>query len=130
MRLTNLTQTRRSISLTPLIDVVFLLLVFFMLASTFMKFAAVPIAATGSGGPINPDIQARISLIHVGTKGRLTVNGVPVSPERLEEQLRQQHATGNKRAIIAIRPGATVADLTRTLTIVRRVPFTKIQVVD
>ena len=41
---------RRRIGLTPMIDVVFLLLVFFMLASRFGVEGAVPISAAGSGG--------------------------------------------------------------------------------
>ena len=37
------------ISLTPLIDVVFILLVFFMLASNFFDWRAIPLQASGSG---------------------------------------------------------------------------------
>ena len=35
--------------MTSLIDVIFLLLLFFMLTSTFSKFSEVPLAAAGSG---------------------------------------------------------------------------------
>lgn len=44
------TRTRRHLSITSLIDVIFLLLLFFMLASTFTKFAELEIAGTGSAG--------------------------------------------------------------------------------
>ena len=37
------------ISLTPLIDVVFILLVFFMLASNFFDWRAIPLQSAGSG---------------------------------------------------------------------------------
>ena len=37
------------ISLTPLIDVVFILLVFFMLASTFHDWRAIPLQSSGRG---------------------------------------------------------------------------------
>ena len=42
-------RSRRKPSLTPMIDVVFLLLVFFMLASRFGSDALVPLSLGGSG---------------------------------------------------------------------------------
>ncbi|MEO1283127.1 MAG: biopolymer transporter ExbD, partial [Pseudomonadota bacterium] len=50
MRLKAQPQRKFPLSLTPLIDVVFLLLIFFMLASTFLKFSAMPIAGAKGGG--------------------------------------------------------------------------------
>ena len=40
--------------MTSLIDVIFLLLLFFMLTSTFSKFSEVPLAAAGSGSDAKP----------------------------------------------------------------------------
>lgn len=40
---------RRPVALTPLIDVIFLLLLFFMLSSTFTRFAEVPLMNAGGG---------------------------------------------------------------------------------
>jgi biopolymer transport protein ExbD len=37
------------VTLTPLIDVIFLLLLFFMLSSTFTRFAEVPLTNAGGG---------------------------------------------------------------------------------
>lgn len=52
-------QKSKKVSLTPLIDVVFLLLVFFMLSSTFLKFITIPIAggkATAGNSIVNDDL--------------------------------------------------------------------------
>ncbi|MCG7521547.1 biopolymer transporter ExbD [Ruegeria sp. Ofav3-42] len=46
-------RPRRKPSLTPMIDVVFLLLVFFMLASRFGADAILPLPLAGSGGEYN-----------------------------------------------------------------------------
>jgi biopolymer transport protein ExbD len=43
-------RPRRRPNLTPMIDVIFLLLVFFMLASRFGADRALPLSFTGSGG--------------------------------------------------------------------------------
>ncbi|HAD24347.1 MAG TPA: biopolymer transporter ExbD [Alphaproteobacteria bacterium] len=48
---------RPLISLTPLIDVVFILLVFFMLASSFLQWRVIDINVPGSGGPVMDDLQ-------------------------------------------------------------------------
>jgi biopolymer transport protein ExbD len=42
-------RRRRKLSMTSLIDVIFLLLLFFMLTSTFSKFSEVELSAAGSG---------------------------------------------------------------------------------
>lgn len=46
-------RRRASISLTPLIDVVFILLIFFMLATSFVDWRVIPLAAArpGAGAP-------------------------------------------------------------------------------
>ena len=41
---------RRRLGLTPLIDVIFLLLLFFMLSSTFSRFSQVPVEGGAAGG--------------------------------------------------------------------------------
>lgn len=43
-------KLRRPLSLTPLIDVIFLLLLFFMLSSTFSDFAEIDLVAGAPGG--------------------------------------------------------------------------------
>jgi len=55
MRIDRPAGKQRSISLTPLVDVIFLLLLFFMLSSTFTQFGQVEIGApSGSGGTAAP----------------------------------------------------------------------------
>ncbi|MEM6422614.1 MAG: biopolymer transporter ExbD [Pseudomonadota bacterium] len=47
-RLANRPKRRLRISLTPLIDVVFILLVFFMLASSFLDWRSIELSSTGT----------------------------------------------------------------------------------
>lgn len=65
---------RRPISLTPLIDVVFILLMFFMLTSTFTRWKAVDLRlpiASSDAGPKKPQAL----LLH--TDGSLSLRGRP-----------------------------------------------------
>lgn len=68
-------------SLTPLIDVIFLLLLFFMLSSTFSTFGEIelnqaPTGATPSGKP------SERAFVQLGAF-RLVLNGTPVTLDAL-----------------------------------------------
>ena len=130
MRLSNPQPARRAISLTPLIDVVFLLLVFFMLASTFMKYASVPISAAGHGSVSVPTDPRSVALIYIAPHGRLTVNGRALTSAELPAHLARLEAGGVTDVVIALRPNATVADLASNVAVIRRLPFKSIRVVN
>lgn len=67
--------------MTPLIDVIFLLLLFFMLSSTFSSFGEIELSqATGGAGSSDPPSER--SFVQLGAE-RLTLNGAPVTLEAL-----------------------------------------------
>lgn len=72
---------RRPVAMTPLIDVVFLLLLFFMLTSTFSTFGEVELtqATRGAAGQDQATDRAFVQL----GQDRLIVNGAPVSLDEL-----------------------------------------------
>jgi biopolymer transport protein ExbD len=65
-------RRRRRIGLTPMIDVVFLLLVFFMLAARFGVTEAIPVALTGSGTAPYDGPPRLVTVLEDG----LRVNGI------------------------------------------------------
>lgn len=77
--------TRRAASMTPLIDVVFLLLLFFMLTSTFSTFGEIELtqATAGTGAQAAPTERVFVQL---GTT-RLVLNGTPTTLETLTSQI-------------------------------------------
>ena len=77
-------DTTPSIELTPIIDIVFLLLIFFLVATTFQQSEremqiALPIAE--SGGPIS--VSLRELVINVQADGGIIVSGRAVSVDDL-----------------------------------------------
>lgn len=72
----------RKPSLTPMIDVVFLLLVFFMLAARFGQDALVPLTTLGSGA----EYTGPPRLVALSDAG-LTVNGTTVALDTLADRL-------------------------------------------
>ncbi|BFM06453.1 ExbD/TolR family protein [Halioxenophilus aromaticivorans] len=77
------TPARKKISLTALIDVVFILLMFFMLTSSFSQWQAVELAAPASGN-ISEDAPSQI--VYLSELGDFTdVDGNQVTATRLLE---------------------------------------------
>ena len=89
----NFRQLRRpevSINLTPLIDVVFLLLIFFMVSTSFSELTQLIVdLPEAEGTPARADTSV---LLVVDVAGNMTLNGesVPNDPRGLSLALRQQ----------------------------------------
>lgn len=76
-------KAEESVNLTPLIDVVFLLLIFFMVSTTFTKETHLEIdlpEATGEQQPVN---ETQIEVV-VDAQGNFTVNGSVLVNKQLE----------------------------------------------
>ena len=89
----NFRQLRRpevSINLTPLIDVVFLLLIFFMVSTSFSELTQLVVdLPEAEGSPASAD---DVLLLTVDAVGNMTLNGesVPNDARGLSAALRQQ----------------------------------------
>ncbi|WP_421705096.1 ExbD/TolR family protein [Alloalcanivorax xenomutans] len=75
-----------AISLTPLIDVVFILLVFFMLATRFGAWKDLPVSVVPSEAVERQDDKTWLEL-HVNAEGKVDWNGEALSLEQLGERL-------------------------------------------
>jgi biopolymer transport protein ExbD len=86
------------ISLTPLIDVVFILLVFFMLASNFQDWRAIPLQSSGRGA--GGEMRGAL-LVEVTAQGpRLAGEALPM-PD-LIDRLRARRAEDPDAALLIL----------------------------
>lgn len=76
---------RRALSLTSLIDVIFLLLLFFMLTSTFTRYSEIQLSAAGAGATA-PASDVPPLFLRLGAE-RLTLNGSQVPLDALEDAI-------------------------------------------
>ncbi|EEE37491.1 biopolymer transport protein ExbD/TolR [Rhodobacteraceae bacterium KLH11] len=72
-------------SMTPLIDVIFLLLLFFMLSSTFSRFAELELSSATAGTAPSAEPVERV-FVQLGTD-RVALNGVTVTLDDLAAQI-------------------------------------------
>lgn len=112
--------------MTSLIDVIFLLLLFFMLSSTFSRFAEVELAAAGAGG--NDSSDTKISFLKLGGE-TLSLNGQDMEIAGLTEafaQLPQEAET--LPVVVSLRDDVTSQRLTDLLVVLRGIDRVSISV--
>ena len=102
---------KRIVSLTPLIDVVFLLLIFFMLASSFLQTQALAVL-TPAPNAEEVETDRHVVEVWVLTDGTHRLDGEPVSPEALSDGIRR-NLGGDPDAVVSIlaEKGAAVQPL-------------------
>ncbi len=98
-----------SVEMTPMIDMVFLLLIFFLVATTFHQTEremqiALPFAA--SAAPISSMLQELI--VNVDKDGKIILGGRAIGPERLQERVTQAVAA-NPEQKVTVRGDRSVA---------------------
>ncbi|WP_170410954.1 biopolymer transporter ExbD [Ruegeria arenilitoris] len=97
--------------MTPLIDVIFLLLLFFMLTSTFSKYGEIELSAATAGNPTADTPQDR-AFVQLGEE-RLVLNGTPVTLADLITQV----TTG--QVLVSLDPDTTAQRLVDLLVLLR-----------
>jgi biopolymer transport protein ExbD len=122
------TRPRRRASITSLIDVIFLLLLFFMLASSFSKFSEVEISSTTAAAGQTSDNP--ILILTIGTD-TLLLDGKPIPLSHLTYRL-EIFENDNRVPIVAVKlvdevPTQTLIDVLAEL---KRTPWIEVFVVE
>lgn len=112
-------------SLTPLVDVVFLLLVFFMLVARFGQEAALPLDPAAGGGVWRGPPR----LIELGL-GAPRLNGVPVPIEALAQALAPLVASLDDPVVLRAGPEADAAALAAVLGRLRAAGYLRLVVLE
>lgn len=104
---------RRAVGLTSLIDVIFLLLLFFMLASSFTRYQSLEVASGGEGG----GADARPAYLRVHSAEKLDLNGLPMTKPDMPERF----AALKDDVVVAIwsGPEANVQDVVDVMSAAR-----------
>lgn len=83
-------QNAFSVNLTPLLDVVFLLLIFFMLTSQFQKERDLPLALATTEGQTTSDPQNNEQVLSIDKSGQYFINGASrtiIPPSQLKARI-------------------------------------------
>ncbi|MEX0732327.1 MAG: biopolymer transporter ExbD [Aquisalimonadaceae bacterium] len=107
-------RRRQLIGLTPLIDVVFILLIFFMLASSFSNWQSISLGVPGEGRA--PAADSETLVVRVLADGSLEVDGDRIDSDALVSRFRVLFAADPQRTVV-VRPDDGVT-LQRIVTVV------------
>jgi biopolymer transport protein ExbD len=119
-------RTAVTLNLTPLIDVLFLFIIFFTLTSTFKRVGELelrlPDSSTAQPAPAGAEA---LELELVATEdGRLLLDGRPLALAELKGALTGLHAASpERRVLIKAEAGVTHGEVVRLLDIVREAGF-------
>lgn len=109
MRLSRREPARSPISLVPMIDVLMILLVFFMVTSTYLDLDMIPMAERRDEAPAPPASgpgggAARL-LIRLGADGRAHVQGQSFAPAGVAEVIAARLAAAPELEVIVLPSG-------------------------
>lgn len=97
-------QAASTLSLTPLIDVVFLLLIFFLVASRFaQEDRRIPIELPSATSATPMTEQPKELVVDIDSDGQFVLNGNDVSLEELETELVRAVASNPVHQSVVIR---------------------------
>jgi len=109
MKLARRKPERELVNITPLIDVVFILLVFFMLAGAIEPSEPFPLAPAASTSEIRGDVQDFVVLIDAD--GRVALDDRELSRDELTDAVRAA-LTSRPGALIQVKPDAEAEAVT------------------
>ena len=115
------------VSIIPLVDVLLILLVFFMVTSTFLNLDMLPMSAPTTGQATN-SAEARSMLVRILPGGDLSAAGQRISPEYIDAFLQSQ-ASSQTRLLLLPSPQADVQALVRVLEAASRLDLASVNVV-
>jgi biopolymer transport protein ExbD len=117
------TFRRRRLSMTALIDVIFLLLLFFMLSSTFARQGELTLDLAMGGATALPDTPPL--FLQLGAQG-LRLNGQDATPETLQSALADD--TGGL-VLVAMAEDVSAQALAEILHLINRQPGWRVAVI-
>ena len=120
----NARKRRRRLSMTSLIDVIFLLLLFFMLTSTFSKFAEVELSAASSGSAVVSETPPLFLQLGPQT---LSLNGDALGLEDLSGSALAQAEEGTL-LLVSLAADVDAQRLTDLLVALRGMPALRVTV--
>ncbi len=111
---------RRPLPITPLIDVVFLLLMFFMLAASFQKEGELQVQSAGS--QLEQATDTKPLFIRLHADGSTDVNGQTVPAKELGREAANLISANDKLAgaVVQVRQGTNTQLVVQSLMQLRR----------
>jgi biopolymer transport protein ExbD len=120
--------------LIPLVDVIFLLLTFFMLSTNLAAYSALTLGdyrrESGAAAPPTEaaPATARPDLILTVSAGEVRANGTVLPLAGFADEAARLKAGGADSVVVFVRPSATAQDIVSVLEVLKRAAFATVSV--
>lgn len=118
--------------LIPLVDVIFLLLTFFMLSSRLAPYSALTLAGFRSPDPAvaaaQPPSAAQPDVILTVSAGEVRANGATMPLPAFQAEADRLKADGANSVVVFVRASATTQDIVSVLEALKRSAFASVNV--
>ena len=135
MRPLALNQPRRKgmhFMLIPLVDVIFLLITFFMLSSNLAAYSALSLGdyrrETAASAPPAAAKAAQPDLVLTVASGEVRANGTLIPLASFAGEARRLKDAGATSVVVFVRPSATTQDIVTVLEVLKRTAFATVSV--
>lgn len=125
-------RRRTSFVLVSLIDVIFLLVIFFMVSSQVLPYSLIPFGGIASGTPApaeGPASMAAPVSLRI-QPGRVSIGGRPVALADLAQALTELRSSGVSALVLSTSSTASVQDLVSVLEMCRTATFETVTVLN
>ena len=128
MRFRNEDEDNFSLDLTPMIDVVFLLLIFFMVSTAFVDFSRRMDIALPTSKSSQEEETPKPLIIEMTLDKKIFLNGKKLTFEELESQLRKSLKTKKPSATIKADKELSYGNVIKVMGILKNVKIKDISV--
>jgi len=132
MQLTRPKPAKPLISLVSMIDVLLIMLVFFMVTSTYLHLDMIPVVErSDETGGASSGGDGRATLLSLGADGRVTLSGQRLELRALEAALRARHSENPDMNVLILPSGhATTQTLVSAMDAITRAGITRLRIVE
>ncbi len=97
-------------SMSSLTDIIFLLLIFFMLTSSLVTPNALNLSLPGSSKSKTTPTKSKLTTVKIARNGTYYLNGTKVSIGAITRQMRKMKQREGAKAVVAIKPHAKASN--------------------
>ena len=107
MRFVRRDEVKADVDISPLIDMVFILLIFFMVSTTFVKDMKIDLDRPSASSANKASTKA--IRVHVDKSGAIYFEGLPVKPWMLQRHVRDALKASAERPVLVVTDSAVSA---------------------
>ncbi|MCP5179554.1 MAG: biopolymer transporter ExbD [Pseudomonadales bacterium] len=90
----------QQINLTPMLDVVFIMLIFFIVTATFVKEVGIDINQPDNNQPVNPDPNKKSIVVRITSRDRIIIGQNDVDIRSVRANIERLHAENPEAPVV------------------------------